>query len=234
MIGEKSAAPSPAVVIFVKNVERTLEDPECNRMGMLLRQQNGCVLVSMDVPAHGADRRPDEPTAGLSGWAQRLAAGEDFIPPFLSKVSAVLDFLVAGGTVDPARIGVYGVSRGGFLSLYFAAADRRVKWCAAFAPVTDLLALDEFHGMNGNAMVRSLALDRIASRLTGRPIWIAIGNNDDRVGTDHTIYFSRRVVEESLAQGKPPDLELHITNAQGHNRAPGDWEAAVAWALHRF
>jgi dienelactone hydrolase len=234
IVGEKGAVAVPAVVIFVKNIERTLEDSECNRLGMLLRLQNGCVLVSLDIPAHGADRRQNEPAAGLSGWAKRVAAGEDFIAPFLPKVSAVLDFLVANGTVDPGRIGVYGVSRGGFLALYFAAAEPRVKWCAAFAPVTDLLALEEFHGMNANAMARSLSLERIASRLTARPIWIAIGNNDDRVGTDNTIRFSRRVVEESLAQGKPPDLELHVTNANGHSRAAGDWEAAAAWALHRF
>lgn len=234
IVGEKGDQPAPTVVIFVKNIERTLEDPACNRMGMLLRQQNGSILVTLDIPAHGADRRPDEPSNGLSGWARRLGAGEDIVAPFLQKVSAVLDFLIANGTADPARIGVYGISRGGFLALYFTATDPRVKWCAAFAPVTSLLALEEFRGLNANAMVRSLGLDRIAPRLAGRPVWIAIGNNDDRVGTDNTIYFSRRVVEESLAQGKFPNIELQITTAGGHDRAPGDWEAAVAWSLHHF
>ena len=160
--------PAPVVVILVKNIERTLEDPECNRMGMLLRRETGALLVSLDLPAHGADRRPDEPSAGLSGWARRLGAGEDVVAPFLPKVSAVLDFLVANGTADAKRIGVYGVSRGGFLALYLAAADPRVKWCAAFAPVTDLSALEEFHGMNANTIVRSLALERIAPQ-SGRP-----------------------------------------------------------------
>ena len=230
IVSAPGAAPAPTVVIFANTLERSLEDPDFNRLGVLLRRQRGAVLVALDMPAHGADHRPGEAKT-LAGWRQRLAAGEDIVADLMPKVSSVLDFLVARGIVDPARIGVCGSSRGGFMALHYAAFDSRVKWAVVFAPVTNLLTLDEFHGMAGDARTRSLALVEIAPRLTRNPIWMSIGNNDDRVGTDFAIGLSRRIVEAALAQGKSPDLELHVYATQGHRNTPGEQDTAAAWAI---
>lgn len=229
MVGEKAATPSPTLFIFSNTVERSLGDPDFNRLGLLLRQRKGFILVSLDMPAHGQDRRPGDTKTQLAGWRERLAGGEDIVASLMPKVSAVLDALVANGTTDPARVGAYGISRGGFMALHFAAVDPRIKWLVAFSPVTDLLALDEFNGMAGNAQTRALAVVRVASRLAGRPIWMSIGNNDDRVGTDKAIALSRRIVEESLAQGKLPNVELHIYATRGHSSIPAQHDTAADW-----
>ena len=65
-----------------------------------------------------------------------------------------------------------------------------VKCVAAFAPVTDLLALREFRGMEKHAATRSLAIINYADKLAGRPIWLCIGNQDDRVDTDKCLLRS--------------------------------------------
>jgi len=97
--------------------------------------------------------------------------------------------------------------------------------------VTDLLALQEFNGMPENALTRSLSLARASSRLASGPIWMSIGNNDGRVGTDLAIAFSRRIVEEALAQGKVPKVELHIYATPGHSSIPAQHDSAADWLI---
>src|SRR5205823_4645299 len=84
------------------------------------------------------------------------------------------------------------------VALDWAAADARVGAVAAFAPVTDLLVLREFHGMEKHAATKALDLREHAGKLAGRPIWVCIGNNDERVGTDQLIGLTRKVVAASL------------------------------------
>ena len=56
-----------------------------------------------------------------------------------ADVSAALDWLAAQPFVDPQRIGVFGVSRGGNAALRAAAADHRLRAVATFGTVSDLL-----------------------------------------------------------------------------------------------
>ena len=233
LVGDRGEKPAPALVIFAKDWQTSLQSPDFNLMGRILRRERGFVLIALDLPAHGADRRPNEPAAGLVGWRQRMDKGEDIVAEYMPKVSAVLDFLIAQHVVDPTEIGVCGTSRGGFMALHFMAADSRVKWAATFSPVTDLLGLKEFNDTLANAHARSLALTQVASKLAGRPIWMSIGNSDDRVGTDLAISLSRRLVEEARAQGKFPDVDLHVTTGKGHSSEPEDLAAAGAWVLVR-
>jgi hypothetical protein len=126
------------------------------------------------------------------------------------------------------------LSRGGFIALHFAAADSRVRWVAAFAPVTDLVVLNEFKNKMAS---KALALTAIADKLTRIPLWLWIGNNDVRVGTDQAIALTRRVVEAASLQGKPAEVELHVVPADigsalnGHTVAPGAYEEAANWIL---
>src|SRR5438105_4889148 len=143
IVGEKGASPKSTLIIFANTIERSLEDSDFNRMGALLRQRRGFILVALDMPSHGQDQRPGEPKGGLAGWRERLTRGEDVVAAFVPKVTAVLDFLIADGTTDPSKVGVCGNSRGGFMALQFAAVDSRVKWAVAFSPVTDVLSIDE-------------------------------------------------------------------------------------------
>jgi len=232
IIGQKAAAPAPTLLIFASSMEESLESRDFNRTGLAIQRTKGFLLVSLDLPCHGADRKQDEPK-GLSGWCFRLRHGENFVPGFLAKVSSVIDYLISQGYTDAQRIGVSGTSRGGFAALQFAAFDSRIKWVAAFAPVTNLLALREFEDMWSNALTRSLALLHVAPGLTNRAIWICIGNLDDRVGTDNAIAFGRRIVEAALAQGKFPDLTFELQPTVDHAILPNSYEKAAEWLNDR-
>jgi dienelactone hydrolase len=231
LLGDKGAAPAPTLFVVASSIEDTLgpHADDYNRVGRILAR-HGYLCVALDVPCHGADIRNKEP-AGLDGWRARLEKGEDFVPGFVAKCSGVLDYLVKEGYTDPRRVAVAGTSRGGFIGLHFAAAEPRVRAVAAFAPVTNLLALREFAGMDRHPATRSLALANRAGKLAGRNIWVCIGNRDDRVNTDDVIAFTRRVVAASDARDKAVPIELHVMPTVGHRIHDTAHEEVAAWVL---
>ena len=231
-MGPKPAAPAPTLFVFANDINGTLQSDDYNRIGKLLIPQ-GFICVALDLPCHGKSVRAEEPP-GLDGWAARLAKSEDPIAPFTKEASAVLDHLIAAGLTDPARVAVCGTSRGGFAALHFAAAEPRVRCTAAFAPVTDLLALGEFKGQEKQQLTNDLALRHLSLKLAGRPIWMCIGNSDEWVDTDRAIAFSRDVVKASVAQKKKALIELHVMTSEGHTIHPTAHEEAAAWIARQL
>jgi len=196
-------------------------------------RRRGWQCVSLDVPCHGDDVRSGEPPE-LQGWRARLDQHENFMAGYMKKCSDVLDYLVQEGFTDQARVAVAGTSRGGFCALHFAASEPRVKWVMAFAPVTDLPMLAEFKGLENDAITKSLAAANLAEKLVGRRLWLCIGNNDRRVGTDECFAFVRRVAHANLAVGKPATIELHVMPSDGHAIHDTAHNEAAAWLLQKL
>jgi dienelactone hydrolase len=232
IIGSKPANPCPTVFLFANSLEETLQNTNYNEIGRRLAA-HGFLQVSMDLPSHGADQPLNEKNS-LKHWRDRLERGDDFLPPFLAHASSVLRYLIDQGYTDPQRIAVCGTSRGGFIALHFAAVEPRVRAAAAFAPVTDLVALTEFAGMESHARTRALALVQVADRLADRAVWITIGSTDHRVGTEYAIALLQRVVEASEARGRRPQIQLHIMPTEGHRIHPSSHEEAASWMLRQM
>jgi dienelactone hydrolase len=228
LLGDKGASPAPTLFVFASSVEGTLGSDDYNKAGRLLGKA-GYLCVALDLPCHGEDVKKDGEPAGLDGWAVRLRKGDDLVPGFVTKASAVLDYLVQEKYTDPHRVAACGTSRGGFIALHFAAAEPRVRCVAAFAPVTDLLALREFAGMEKHPATRGLALAGSADKLADRALWLCIGNHDERVGTDLAIVFTRKVVEAAAARHQPANVELHVMPTVGHSVHATAQDEAAAW-----
>jgi dienelactone hydrolase len=228
LLGDKGVVPVPTLFVFAGSVEGTLGSDDYNKVGRLLGRA-GTLCVALDLPCHGDDVKKDGEPAGLDGWAARLRQGDDLVPGFVTKATAVLDYLVREKYTDPHRVAACGTSRGGFMALHFAAAERRVRCVATFAPVTDLLALREFAGLEKHAPTRALALAGSADKLADRALWLCIGNHDERVGTDLAIAFTRKVVEEAAARHQPANVELHVMPTVGHAVHATAHDEAAAW-----
>ena len=224
---------APALFNFSAALEDSLTNPDFCRVTRLLASR-GVVSVSVDLPCHGRERRAGEPENGLAGWRQRLEHDENIVSDLVSRAGAVLDFLVENGMVDPLQIAVCGTSRGGFPALHFAAADQRVGCVAAFAPVTDLLALSEFRGLEAHVLTRSLALVNVADELSDRWVWMCIGNNDERVGTDRAIEFARSVWRAAVTRGRPAHIELHVMDVDGHRVHATAHDEVATWIGERI
>src|SRR5205085_9793409 len=122
----------------------------------------------------------------------------------------------------------------GFIALHWAAAEPRVGAVVAFAPVTDLLVLTEFRGMEGHKGTKDLNLLHKVKKLAGRPVWVCIGNNDARVGTDQLIALTRKLVETSVADKKPALVELHVMPTIGHRIHDTAHEEVAAWLTRHW
>jgi dienelactone hydrolase len=224
----KPAHSAPTLLVLANSLEGTLGDPYFRQGGNWLAKE-GYLCVSLDLPCHGAERRADE-LEGLDGWRQRFDAGENFIGRFIKRAKLVLDHLIAERIADPERIAVTGTSRGGFSAAHLMAVDPRIRCAALIGPVTDLEALIEFREPQKPAALQALSLAALAPQLAGRPIWIVIGDQDERVGTDRSIAFARQLTATACSQHKSPQAELHVLpEPRGHTTPAGAAEASAVW-----
>lgn len=144
----------------------------------------GFSLLALDLPCHGADAT--EPAGQeLVCWRKRLESGDrQLFTRFCTGLSAVLDHLGAPEAY------VVGQSRGAYVAVVCAAADRRLRRLVLLKPVTDLTRLTEFNGFDPGP---DFLLTRYQSALADRSILVRIGNADTRVGTDAAIQFAQTV-----------------------------------------
>lgn len=98
------------VVILIPGLDSTKETRHSGR-GTYLRR--GLAVLSLDGPGQGEVSR-------------RLVIR----PDYEAAVSAAIDYLESRGDVDATRVGVFGVSLGGYYAPRAAAFERRVRACA--------------------------------------------------------------------------------------------------------
>jgi dienelactone hydrolase len=236
LFGAKGTAPAPTLFVFAVGLEDMQKHPNYSDVGRRLAK-HGFLYVALDPPCHGDDVKPKEPTQ-LSGWRHRLENGDALIPNFTARATEVLDHMVKEGYTDPARVAACGTSRGGFLAYHFAVAEPRIKAVAGFSPVTDLMALREFASTKNAEAAQALALEKHAVKLAGRPLWLSIGNDDQRVSTDAAIAFTRKLVAAGVAVRKdalrPVPVELIVGANPGHSAIKDAHELAAAWLLKQL
>jgi len=214
VLGEKPDSPAPTLLVFGGDRRSTLLGEDVNEIGRLLARQ-GFLSASLDIPCHGDDVRPGE-EPGLTAWRDRIVKGEHIFTDFTRRVSQALDYLIAEGYTDPDRIVISGTSRGGFCALHAAAADERIRYVLAFAPVTHLPVLREFEGAREHPAVLALSPIRFADKLASRTIWIAIGNDDVRVGTAECIALTQAILQQAHRGADPIPIELHVLSTVDH------------------
>ena len=104
------------------------------------------------------------------------------------------------------------------------------------SPVTNLLVLTEFSGI-GEQQVRGLNAAHLAEKLAGRAVWLSIGNDDARVGTDDCIAFARKLTAEGRRQksaSKVAPVELVVGPSEGHRAVDDAYGLAAQFTLKQF
>ncbi len=226
--GPTGNRPAPVLFVLAGTIDGTLGSPYFRQCGNELAA-DGFLSVSIDIPCHGTQTRPGQPS-GLGGWSARAAHGDDFVAESNARLSQVLTHLIETRVADPERIAVCGTSRGGYLAIQFAAHDARVTCAAAFAPVTDLAALREFREVADRPLVKKLSLLNQAERLAGRPVWIVIGDRDERVGTHHAVTLAEKLTAAAREKGRTSGVELLVKpEPRGHTTPAGSSQLAANW-----
>ncbi|HMO59133.1 MAG TPA: hypothetical protein PKA05_18090 [Roseiflexaceae bacterium] len=186
-------------------------------------------VVSFDLPCHG--ERIGRWGAGIDGMAAALAGGDDPFVRFVDDGMRVIDECLRRGLNAGGPVCAAGVSRAGYCVLRLAAADRRIARVAGLAPVTDWRVLHEFHTVRETAELAALTLDGYAAALAGRPVFLAIGNADARVGTACCVRFAQWLLAaEAQAGVEHSQQQLHVVQSAGH-ALPDVWRYAGAQFL---
>jgi 2,6-dihydroxypseudooxynicotine hydrolase len=216
-----AAAPRPMpAVIMVPGLDSTKEELQATAEYYLAR---GLVTLAVDGPGQGESEY------------------ELPIEPAYEKVAAAaVDYLIARGDIDPARIGLFGVSLGGYYAARAAAYESRLAAVVALAgPYRFDLDWDELpaqtratfavrSGATSDAEAREkasqLTLEAAAGQITV-PLLIVGGARDRIVPAYH---------QERLAKEAPsaelllyPDGSHGVTNRAYESRSRmADWLAA--------
>jgi len=227
VVGPRPDHPAPTLLHFATHAENTLT-VQSPRIAQLMAE-HGYLSVSLDLPNHGEHEAAKGHKDGLVGWRERIKAGDNFLPTFIASVSDVIDHLVQEGYSDPGQMTVVGTSRGGFLAMHAAVADPRLHRVIAFSPVTDLRALEEFEGMEGNALAIQIKAVHLADRLVDRKVWVCIGNQDHRVSTHDTMATTQAIADLAAAQDQVGQVWLHVIPSYGHNVPRPAYDMAKDW-----
>jgi fermentation-respiration switch protein FrsA (DUF1100 family) len=134
--------------------------------------------------------------------------GLTFIPDFEKPVTAAVTYLAKRPDVDPARIGLYGVSTGGYFAQRGAAFDKRLAAVALQGVCYDMLAdcydycpsfrphLRFMIGASSDAEARTRLADYNCQGLGPKitlPVAMVHGKNDDAVRVEGAQRFFKEV-----------------------------------------
>lgn len=163
----------PPVVIMVMGLDSAKEETDAYEQPFLSR---GMAILAFDGPGQG------------EGEYQFAIRGD-----YEAVVRAVADFVDQRDDVDPTRIGLWGVSMGGYYAPRAAAFEKRVKACIALSGPYDLsAAFDSLPDLTRDTFrirskcgtleearqhARTLSLEGVASQITC-PLFIVAGKRD--------------------------------------------------------
>jgi dienelactone hydrolase len=189
----------------------------------------GHYVAAFDMPFHGA-RGGQMP--GLEAMARAVSAGTDVYREIRETGRALIDTIVEDELVEDGAIVLHGNSRGGHAALHIMAGDERVLATAISAPVTHLPAVEEFSELAESVIIQGANANALIPSLADRPVFIAIGNTDPRIGEDRCLDFHARLAAAS--SHTPPFLFCAPGNSHGDDgRFPADtgYQAAAGWLL---
>lgn len=170
----------------------------------------GYVTLCIDMPTFGERTGATESAAAKAAlWQGRTLFGQ-----MLGEQAAALTWLAARPDVDPARIGMTGLSMGATLAYFLAALDTRVAAVAHLCCYADFTTLVETgaHDLHGHyltmpGLLAETSTGEIAGRIAPRPQLICIGSEDrltpplavERAFRETAAAYSRAAVRGRLA-----------------------------------
>ena len=181
----------------------------------------------MTLPAHEEGLSPQN---ALSVWAEKIAIGEDPLGDFFKAALKAVDYTIEQKLADPEKLGIAGLSRGGFVASHLAAKEERFKAILQFAPLTRLSKGKDFEAIKEHPLIHSLDVFHITKQLANRKIRFYIGNKDTRTHTKSCFEFAMQLVEHSSLRS--PQIEFIMTPSigqMGHGTSPEAFRQGAEW-----
>ncbi len=189
-------------------------------------------IFSMTLPAHENELPANN---AMNVWAEEIGQGIDRLSPFLDSAQTAIHFAIKEKFIDPGKMAVAGLSRGGFIAAHLAAREPRFRSLLAFAPLTQLSKIKEFSHLQDHPLAHHFDLMRLAKQLSDRHTRLYIGNRDTRVGTRECFEFAMSLVEAKSE--KSAQVELIVSPSigyMGHGTSPDIFQQGAQWLTARL
>lgn len=204
--------------------------------------KRGYVVLAIDAPCFG-ERNGQGPGSNEKHGAGELTAskyhlwhGRTLWGMLLRDDLMALEYLVTRPEIDPARIGVTGISMGATRSWWLMALDERLRAGVAVACLTryqDLLEAQmlKAHGIYYYVpgMLQHFDTEAVVSLLAPRAALFLTGDQDSGspvAGIRRIEEIVRRVY---ALEGAPDRFQSRIYPGVGHSYTPDMWDRMLAW-----
>lgn len=231
---KENLAPKPALVLTVgASREYTLYEHAGNRAFIQMMVEAGHRVLSFDLPQHG--ERIDHHGAEIEGIREAFLAGKSPFASFIEEAIDVFDHCVRLGLGEDRNLLVSGISRGAYFALRLFAVDPRIQAAAIFSPVTDWRYLEEFAAVRQNASVEDLRISHFVAGMVGRPLYMAIGSHDNRVGTHNACQFYLDLITAGEKQKIDTGIiDFYITADPDHSLGLAGYLNGAAFLLKHY
>jgi cephalosporin-C deacetylase-like acetyl esterase len=145
-----------------------------------------------------------------------------------------LDYLLSRSDVDPARLGVTGISGGGASTFWVAAADERVKVAVPVSGMSDLESYVSNKVINGHCdcmfLINTYGWEwtTIAALIAPRPLLFANSDHDPIFPMDGNRRVIARLRQLYTMYGKPELIDDYVSKG-GHDYRPDLRLAIFQW-----
>ncbi|WP_065373400.1 alpha/beta hydrolase family protein [Ensifer adhaerens] len=202
-----------------------------------LLAQHGFVTLCIDMPTFGERSIVTESAATKAA----LWYGETLFGQMLSEQQAALTWLSMRDDVDPARIGMTGISMGATLSYFLAALDPRIAAIAHLCCYADFATLvaTGAHDLHGHyltipGLLTETSTGEIAGLVAPRPQLICVGL-DDPLTPPQAVERAHAATRAAYrAAGAERNLSLVAEPGIGHVETPTMRDAVLAFLAHHL
>lgn len=221
--------PLPALFYFALSGKESLSLDPFNQPIISLHR-TPIHSFSFTLPFHGEDYSNKE---AMHHWAEAFQKGEDFLAPFLENALQNIDHLINQKLINPEKIAVGGLSRGGFIATHLAARDPRINTIIGFSPLTTFGWMQNWREGQKAPLAEKYDLLNHINQLKGKKLSFYIGNRDTRVGTTPCLSFIQALTEKNYEKGlRSPPVECLLFPSighKGHGTPPHIFKKGINW-----
>lgn len=226
--------PLPALFYFALSHEESLGVDPYNQPALFFSDLPMRVF-SLTLPGHG----PGLPSSkAMNIWAEEIEKSHDIVTECIDNIAFSVDYLLRHNALDVERVGVAGLSRGGYIAAHAAARLSIFRFLLGFAPMSKLSYIREFQTLEGNSLSDRLNIEHLVPKLIDRKVRFYIGNRDTRVGTSLCFHFIEALAEAAFQNNiRSPQAELIISpsvGSQGHGTSPKVFLEGARWMAEQL